>query len=139
MIAYLLWLASGAALLFVWLRAINAAVWWSLGYRRFRGTWYSPFEYSALMAMLKEIRAGGRAMWLDEVRALVAWSNGGTSFNQRQRPRSTIKRPIEGVCPQTGDNSTVQFQPVLDAFKTFIEAVGCGCCEASAAARWPRC
>lgn len=81
MIAYLLWLASGAALLFVWLRAINAAVWWSLGYRRFRGTWYSPFEYSALMAMLKEDQErGGRAMWPDEVRALVAWRNGGDKF-----------------------------------------------------------
>lgn len=78
---YVLWLAGGALLLWLWLRLVSAAVWWSLGYRRFRGTWYSALEYSTLMTMLKEDQArGDRRMWPDEVRALSAWQDGATEF-----------------------------------------------------------
>ncbi len=74
---YCIWLASGIAALWLWVWLLNYASWWSLGYRRFRGTWYNPYQYSELMTMLEEDRqAGARAMHQDEIRALNAWQNG---------------------------------------------------------------
>lgn len=80
-VAFILWLVSGVVLLWLLIRLLSAAVWWSLGYRRFLGTWYSPLQYSALMSILKEdLELGRRLMRPEEIRALVVWQNGGDKF-----------------------------------------------------------
>lgn len=49
----------------------NRVMRWSFGHRKFRGTWYGPEQFEALLVMIEEdLQRGHRVMRHDEMRLL---------------------------------------------------------------------
>lgn len=81
-----LWAAGGVLLLLLWGWWAHRMVRRALGYRRFRGTWYTQEQWEVLIKMIDEDNASGhRVMQHDEIEILREWRTGskaGVGFDR---------------------------------------------------------
>jgi hypothetical protein len=83
---YYVWIASGVLgftfLVAVWYRFFRKL----LGHRKFRGTWYNPYQFQELVNILNEDQESGRrVMQHDEIALLRSWKygmKGGIGFDK---------------------------------------------------------
>lgn len=75
-IEFAVWLVVGVVFLWWWARWVGAIIRRSLGYRKFRGTWYSADQYAVLMELIDEDRQRGSMVGREEMSALKAWRQG---------------------------------------------------------------
>jgi hypothetical protein len=72
-----LWIAIGVIGLSIWIYAAYRLARFALFHRRFRGTWYTPEQYQALVNILSEDQnSGRRVMQHDEINLLREWQLG---------------------------------------------------------------